>query len=63
MAKDQNEIRRGILGDITPEPTSARPHKGDNTGEPNEDNESMVGGSPEWRLATSAHTRARCWSG
>jgi hypothetical protein len=41
---DNDRIAKGILGDINPAP-SAEPHKGDNTGEPNETDESMVGGS------------------
>jgi len=53
MAKNDDRIQSGILGDINPEP-SAMPHKGDNTGEPNEpDTESMVGGSQHDRTEHS----------
>jgi len=53
MADDR--IQSGILGDINPAP-SAEPHKGDNTGEPNETTESMVGGS---RHDRSQHSGSR----
>ena len=47
MARDDlDRVTRGILGDINPDPTpSAMPHKGDNTGDPGEAEESMIGGS------------------
>ena len=55
MAKDDSDrIKNGILGDINPEPTpSATPHKGDNTGEPAETEESMGGGSQHDRTEHS----------
>jgi hypothetical protein len=49
---DNDRSARGILGDINPTP-SAAPHKGDNTGEPNEGEESMVGGSQHDRTQHS----------
>jgi hypothetical protein len=56
MAKNDNDrIQRGILGDINPTP-SATPHKGDNTGAPDENDESMVGGS---RHDRSQHSGSR----
>jgi len=53
MAKDElDRTQRGILGDIDPTP-SAMTHKEDNTGEPGETDESMVGGSQHDRTKHS----------
>ena len=54
---DLDRVRHGILGDINPDPVpSAAPHKGDNTGEPGETDELMVGGSQHDR---SQHSGSR----
>ena len=53
--KENDRVLNGILGDIRPAP-SAQPHKDDNTGVPNEENESMVGGSQHDR---SQHSGSR----
>jgi hypothetical protein len=46
MARDNDRIQRGILGDINPDPTPSVPRrKGDGTGNVDDENESMVGGS------------------
>jgi hypothetical protein len=51
---DLDRTQHGILGDINPDPApSALPHKGDNDGEPNEKEESMVGGSQHDRTQHS----------
>ena len=51
---DLDRTQRGVLGDINPDPApSALPHKGDNDGTPNEQEESMVGGSQHDRTQHS----------
>ena len=51
MARNDDRVTRGILGDIRP---SSMPHKGDNDGTPNDPaSESMIGGSQHDRTQHS----------